>query len=90
MKLSTRERPESAERSKKRSLPTAIAASPRPARTAVPASALRPSPRTRSVAASAIHATVEIGQEIRREHFAAVAAAIRFAEKMREKMRAGW
>ncbi len=40
--------------------------------------------------ARAIHATVEIGQEIRREHFAAVAAAIRFAEKMREKMRAGW
>lgn len=40
--------------------------------------------------ARAIHATVEIGQEIRREHFAAVAAAIRFAEKMREKARAGW
>ncbi|WP_347137949.1 flagellar type III secretion system protein FlhB [Paracoccus sp. SSK6] len=40
--------------------------------------------------ARAIHATVEIGQEIRREQFAAVAAAIRFAEKMREKARAGW
>ncbi|MCZ0960238.1 flagellar type III secretion system protein FlhB [Paracoccus benzoatiresistens] len=40
--------------------------------------------------ARAIHATVEIGQEIRREQFAAVAAAIRLAEKMREKARAGW
>ncbi|WP_374301468.1 flagellar type III secretion system protein FlhB [Paracoccus sp. (in: a-proteobacteria)] len=40
--------------------------------------------------ARAIHATVEIGQEIRREQFAAVAAAIRFAERMREKARAGW
>lgn len=40
--------------------------------------------------ARAIHATVEVGQEIRREQFAAVAAAIRFAEKMREKARAGW
>ncbi|MFC3628544.1 flagellar type III secretion system protein FlhB [Paracoccus angustae] len=40
--------------------------------------------------ARAIHATVEIGQEIRREQFAAVAAAIRFAEKMREKAKAGW
>ena len=40
--------------------------------------------------ARAIHATVEIGQEIRRDQFAAVAAAIRFAEKMREKARAGW
>lgn len=40
--------------------------------------------------ARALHATVEIGAEIRREHFAAVAAAIRFAEKMREKARAGW
>lgn len=40
--------------------------------------------------ARAIHATVKVGEEIRREHFAAVAAAIRFAEKMREKARAGW
>lgn len=40
--------------------------------------------------ARAIHATVEVGQEIQREHFAAVAAAIRFAEKMRDKARAGW
>lgn len=40
--------------------------------------------------ARAIHATVQVGQEIRREQFAAVAAAIRFAEKMREKARAGW
>lgn len=40
--------------------------------------------------ARAIHASVEIGDEIRREHFAAVAAAIRFAEQMREKARAGW
>jgi flagellar biosynthetic protein FlhB len=40
--------------------------------------------------ARAIHATVEVGEEIRREQFAAVAAAIRFAEKMREKARAGW
>ncbi|MCF3972678.1 flagellar type III secretion system protein FlhB [Paracoccus salsus] len=40
--------------------------------------------------ARAIHASVDIGQEIRRDQFAAVAAAIRFAEKMREKARAGW
>lgn len=40
--------------------------------------------------ARAIHATVAVGDEIRRDHFAAVAAAIRFAEKMREKARAGW
>ncbi|MDM7458862.1 MAG: flagellar type III secretion system protein FlhB [Paracoccus sp. (in: a-proteobacteria)] len=40
--------------------------------------------------ARAIHASVKIGHEVRREHFAAVAAAIRFAEKMREKARAGW
>ncbi|MBK4215002.1 flagellar biosynthesis protein FlhB [Paracoccus caeni] len=40
--------------------------------------------------ARAIHATVDIGQEIKREQFAAVAAAIRFAEKIREKARAGW
>jgi len=35
--------------------------------------------------ARAIHATVEIGQEIRSEHFRAVAAAIRFADAMRRK-----
>jgi len=35
--------------------------------------------------ARALHATVEIGQEIRPEHFAAVAVAIRFAEEMRKK-----
>ncbi|MDP0925760.1 flagellar type III secretion system protein FlhB [Paracoccus onubensis] len=40
--------------------------------------------------ARALHATVGIGEEIRREHFAAVAIAIRFAEKMRQKARAGW
>ncbi|MCV2881809.1 flagellar type III secretion system protein FlhB [Actibacterium sp. XHP0104] len=35
--------------------------------------------------ARALHATVEIGQEIHRDHYAAVAAAIRFAEAMRKK-----
>lgn len=40
--------------------------------------------------ARALHATVGIGEEIRREHFTAVAIAIRFAEKMRQKARAGW
>ena len=40
--------------------------------------------------ARAIHAEVRIGQEIRRDHFAAAAAAIRFAERMRQKARAGW
>lgn len=38
--------------------------------------------------ARALHATTEIGQEIAREHYKAVAAAIRFAEKMREKAKA--
>lgn len=37
--------------------------------------------------ARALHATVEIGQEIRPDHFAAVATAIRFAEAMRAKAR---
>lgn len=37
--------------------------------------------------ARAIHATVEIGQEIRVEHYRAVAAAIRFADVMRRKAR---
>lgn len=40
--------------------------------------------------ARALHATVEIGHEIRSEHFAPVAAAIRFAEAMRKKARSGW
>lgn len=40
--------------------------------------------------ARAIHATVQIGDEIQRDHFAPVAAAIRFAEKMRARARAGW
>jgi len=38
--------------------------------------------------ARAIHATVEIGAEIRPEHYQAIAAAIRFAEDMRRRMRA--
>lgn len=37
--------------------------------------------------ARAIYGITEIGQEIRREHYAAVAAAIRFAAMMREKAR---
>jgi flagellar biosynthesis protein FlhB len=37
--------------------------------------------------ARAIHATVEIGDEIRAEHYRAVAAAIRFADAMRRKAR---
>ncbi|WBU63961.1 flagellar type III secretion system protein FlhB [Paracoccus aerodenitrificans] len=40
--------------------------------------------------ARAIHASVRLGDEIMRDHFAAVAAAIRFAEAMREKARQGW
>lgn len=39
--------------------------------------------------ARALYATVEIGQEIRPEQFGPVAAAIRFAEAMREKARKG-
>ena len=38
--------------------------------------------------ARALHAGVEIGQEIAPEHYAPVAAAIRFAEAMRQKARA--
>ncbi len=38
--------------------------------------------------ARAIHATVQIGQEIRPEHYQPIAAAIRFAEDMRARMRA--
>ncbi|MFM7335072.1 MAG: flagellar type III secretion system protein FlhB [Tabrizicola sp.] len=37
--------------------------------------------------ARAIHATVEVGQEIRVEHYRAIAAAIRFADAMRRKAR---
>lgn len=37
--------------------------------------------------ARAMHATIEIGQEIRSEHYRAVAAAIRFADAMRKKAR---
>lgn len=40
--------------------------------------------------ARAIHATVQIGAEINPDHFAAVAAAIRFAEAMKAKARRGW
>lgn len=40
-------------------------------------------------AARALHASVEVGREIRAEHYAAVAAAIRFAEAMRAKARTG-
>ena len=36
-------------------------------------------------AARAIFATVELGQEVRAEHYRAVAAAIRFADAMRRK-----
>ncbi|MFP5478400.1 MAG: flagellar biosynthesis protein FlhB [Alphaproteobacteria bacterium] len=37
--------------------------------------------------ARALHATIEIGQEIRAEHYRAVAAAIRFADAMRKRAR---
>lgn len=37
--------------------------------------------------ARAIHASIEIGQEIRVEHYRAIAAAIRFADAMRKKAR---
>ncbi len=40
--------------------------------------------------ARALHATVKIGEEITREQFGPVAAAIRFAEQMRVKARQGW
>jgi flagellar biosynthetic protein FlhB len=38
-------------------------------------------------AARAIYATVDLGQEVRAEHYRAVAAAIRFADAMRRKAR---
>lgn len=37
--------------------------------------------------ARALYATVDVGQEIAEEHYAPVAAAIRFAEEMRKKVR---
>lgn len=40
--------------------------------------------------ARALHATVKIGDEIPRDQFGPVAAAIRFAEQMRLKARQGW
>ena len=40
--------------------------------------------------ARALHATVEIGEEITRDHYRAVAAAIRFAEEIRQKMPKSW
>lgn len=38
--------------------------------------------------ARALYASIDIGQEIRQEHFRAVAAAVRFADRMRKKARA--
>lgn len=38
--------------------------------------------------ARALHATIEIGHQVRPEHYAPVAAAIRFAERMRQRARA--
>ncbi|MFY0634216.1 MAG: flagellar biosynthesis protein FlhB [Vannielia sp.] len=40
--------------------------------------------------ARALHATVELGEEIRPDHYAPVAAAIRFSEAMRQKARASY
>ena len=40
--------------------------------------------------ARALHATVDLGEEIAPEHYAPVAAAIRFAETMRQKARKRW
>jgi len=37
--------------------------------------------------ARAVHATVEIGEEIRPDHYQAVAVAIRFAERVRKAAR---
>ncbi|MEL7258585.1 MAG: flagellar type III secretion system protein FlhB [Pseudomonadota bacterium] len=39
--------------------------------------------------ARAVHELVDVGEEIRAEHYQAVAAAIRFADLMREKVRRG-
>jgi flagellar biosynthetic protein FlhB len=38
--------------------------------------------------ARALHATVEVGREVRPEHYRAVAAAIRFSDRMRQAARA--
>lgn len=40
--------------------------------------------------ARALHATVDIGEEIPAEHYRPIAAAIRFADAMRVKHRKGW
>lgn len=42
--------------------------------------------------ARALHAVIDIGREIRPEHYAPVAAAIRYAERMRKRARdrKGW
>ncbi|MCB1400650.1 MAG: flagellar biosynthesis protein FlhB [Rhodobacteraceae bacterium] len=40
--------------------------------------------------ARALHATLEIGDEIRPEHYKPIAAAIRFAEAMRKRARGKW
>lgn len=40
--------------------------------------------------ARALNASVDLGQEISPDHYAPVAAAIRFAEAMRQKARRGW
>ena len=40
--------------------------------------------------ARALHAAVDLGEEIAPEHYAPVAAAIRFAEAMRQKARKRW
>jgi flagellar biosynthetic protein FlhB len=39
--------------------------------------------------ARALHATVQLGEEIRPDHYQAVASAIRFADRMRTRRRAG-
>ncbi len=43
--------------------------------------------RTDPPTARSIHSLVEIGQEIRPEHYQAVAAAVIFADEMRRKVR---
>ncbi|WP_293440408.1 EscU/YscU/HrcU family type III secretion system export apparatus switch protein [Planktotalea sp.] len=52
----------------------------------MPKSCYIPNPPT----ACAIFAVVEIGQEINPEHYEAVAAAIRFAEALREVSTRKW
>lgn len=46
--------------------------------------------RSDAPTARALYASVEIGREILPEHYAPVAAAIRFAENMRDRARRGW